>query len=484
MNIVSQDVEDFIKSILSNDAEKMKGNLIMLHQSLVQKNELILQLEQKVEQSKISEEKSNGSVSSLEDDLFDDVTLPLFEGEEMIEKKMVNCMLPSSPVVLQKPEKIPEQSVTLKAETVDENKNEETLSAIAVETKKKMVEMNMVNCMLPSSPVVLQEPEKISEQSVTLKAESEDNKIIEQKLPLNAASGRVSDAPVSNGEEMLIKVEAEKSVTTDESAESDQDDSAESDSDEISSYLPSFCVPDKKVIQEKDDKLSNAIILTSSEDLQQGENDPVEKGDGSVQKTEEEKKSSSKNKKKKASKEAKLRKKYNLQKIELEEMRLALEKANMDKADLSKKLDYYKNDNDSKNNIIIKLKQDAYIKKMQLQDADKTKSQQRDSINELKENIKTQELVIKEQDLINKKNETDLINKTTEIDDLKNDVQKSKDELKAAKENFNEKMIQMQNNEDALTQKIEQWEIYESKCIFKKWFKKKPKRLEQKQKKT
>jgi len=483
MNIVSQDVEDFIKSILSNDAEKMKGNLIMLHQSLVQKNELILQLEQKVEQSKISEEKSNGSVSSLEDDLFDDVTLPLFEGEEMIEKKMVNCMLPSSPVVLQKPEKIPEQSVTLKAESVDKNKNEDTLSAIASEKKMKMVEMNMVKCMLPSSLVVLQEPEKMPESSVTLKTESEDNKIIEQKLPLNAASGRVSDAPVSNGEEMLIKVEAEKSVTTDESAESDQDDSAASDSDEISSYLPSFCVPDKKIIEEKDNKLSNAIILTSSEDSQQGENDQIEKGDGSIQKTEEEKKSSSK-KKNKASKEAKLRKKYNVQKIELEEMRLALEKANMDKADLSKKLDFYKNDNDSKTKTITKLKQDAFIMKMQLDDAEKTKSQQRDSINELKEMIKTQELVVEEKDLINKKNETELMNKTAKIEDLKKDVQKSKDELKAAIENFNEKMIQMKNNEDALTQKIEQWESYESKCFMKKWFKKKPKRLEEKQKTT
>ena len=45
-----------------------------------------------------------------------------------------------------------------------------------------------------------------------------------------------------------------------------------------------------------------------------------------------------------------------MQKIELEEMRLALEMANMDKSELNKKLNYFKNENDVKNKTIIKLK--------------------------------------------------------------------------------------------------------------------------------
>ena len=94
--------------------------------------------------------------------------------------------------------------------------------------------------------------------------------------------------------------------------------------------------------------------MTSSEDSL-GENDPIEKGDGSIQKAEEAKKNSSK-KKKNACKDSKLRKKYNMQKIELEEMRLALEMANMDKSELNKKLNYFKNENDVKNKTIIKLK--------------------------------------------------------------------------------------------------------------------------------
>ena len=72
------------------------------------------------------------------------------------------------------------------------------------------------------------------------------------EAPTAKCTTELKNAPVSNGEETLLRVEKEKSGSTDEAASrSDQDDSAASDSDEVmSSYLPSF-FRTRKVVKKK-----------------------------------------------------------------------------------------------------------------------------------------------------------------------------------------------------------------------------------------